>query len=195
MTVEVLVSNRLLVAAPPGSPLGKAARKRTTWANPDYGRARAAGRWTGSIPQKLTTFREVDPGSCFSVSRGSVAELRDAASEAGERLVFRDRRVSVPVPALPPFVVVPGNPEARLAPYQERAVLAALEREQGVIRAPTGSGKTTDALAIVHRARQRALVVVRDKNLMDQWVRCAGENLGIAPRDVGVVQGKRRRVG
>lgn len=51
------------------------------------------------------------------------------------------------------------------------------------------------ALAALPLLKQRALVVVRDRNLLDQWLERAVKELGLRLRDIGVVQGSRRKIG
>lgn len=57
------------------------------------------------------------------------------------------------------------------------------------------SGKTLMALAVLPKLGQRALVVVRDRNLLEQWLVRAEQDLGLRLRDIGVVASGKRRVG
>jgi superfamily II DNA or RNA helicase len=182
--VTVTVDNRLRLAGAPKE-LVAALKEETTHSNPDHAKARALGHWTGNIPRDIKTWR-LD-ADAFSLPRGLTRALRRHASRLGVRLVWVDKRVSKPV-KWKPFLVEP-------RPYQERGMDACAEKEQGIVRAPTGSGKTTLALGLLPRLGERALVVVRDKNLLKQWLERAERELGLRSRDVGMIQGGKRKVG
>jgi superfamily II DNA or RNA helicase len=59
------------------------------------------------------------------------------------------------------------------------------KRDFGTLAAPTGSGKTIMALALVARRRQPALIVVHTRELMAQWIDRIEAFLGIPAREVG----------
>ena len=56
-----------------------------------------------------------------------------------------------------------------LRPYQKDALGKTKNREYGIIAAATGSGKTIIALAIIAEKKERTLIIVNSKALMDQW--------------------------
>ena len=86
-------------------------------------------------------------------------------------------------------------------------------RDFGTLAAPTGSGKTVMALALMARRRQLALmarrrqpalmarrrqpalIVVHTKELMDQWIARIEEFLGISAREVGRIGGGKQIIG
>lgn len=51
------------------------------------------------------------------------------------------------------------------------------------------------ALGALPQLGQRALVIVRDRNLLEQWHGRAVTELGLRRQDVGILQGKRRKIG
>lgn len=76
---------------------------------------------------------------------------------------------------------------------QRAAVQAMVKHEQGQVRLPTGVGKTTIGLAFVAGCATRTLVLVHTRDLLNQWVARAEEEIpGI---DVGVIGGGRNSVG
>jgi superfamily II DNA or RNA helicase len=85
-------------------------------------------------------------------------------------------------------------PEHRveLREYQLEALEAAVAAKVGIVRAPTGSGKTTIAIGLVSRINLPALVLVNTTELLEQWRRRAQVELGLKPREVGVVRGSER---
>jgi superfamily II DNA or RNA helicase len=185
MDLFVVVDNRLRLPADSPKQLVTRLKEATTHVNPDYGRARALGLWTGNLQPKIRTWRAEESG--FSLPRGATHWIRQHARELGIRIHWRDNRITAPVVWDPCLV------EAR--PYQRAGIEACIEHEQGLVRAPTGSGKTTMALGVLPQLGQRALVIVRDRNLLEQWHERAVKELGIRKQDVGIVQGSRRKVG
>lgn len=181
----VVVDNRLRLPADCPPEFIKRMKSATTHANPEHGKARAMGRWTGEIPTTIKTWREDRSG--FSLPRGVTRLVRSHAQSLGIHVRWVDRRVSVPT-AWEPFLVV-------CRPYQDAGVAACVKVEQGLLRAPTGSGKTTTALAALPHLNERALVVVRDRNLLEQWQERAVKELGLRKREIGILQGGKRRVG
>src|SRR5262245_40719142 len=148
--------------------------------NPDYWKKRRLKLSTRGCPPRVATWRV--EGGCLTLPRGGTAKLRRLATEGGYALAFQDARHD-PGEADVPLHTVP------LRGYQEAAVRAMLLREQGILRAPVGSGKTTAALALIARARRPALVVLWSSNLLKQWeARCEAE-LGLAGDDLGVIRG------
>lgn len=185
MNLLVIVDNRLRLPDNSPAELVKRLKEATTHANPDHGKARAMGRWVGSIPAKIRTWR-LEP-SGLSLPRGATRVVRSHAQSLGINIRWADRRKSVPV-TWDPFLV-----EARQ--YQVTGINACAFHEQGIVKAPTGSGKTTIALGSLPRLGERALVIVRDRNLLEQWLERAVSELGLRTRDIGVVSGGKRKIG
>ena len=66
-----------------------------------------------------------------------------------------------------------------LRDFQIKPVEEILAKDSGVCMAPTGSGKTVIAIAVIASRRQPALIVVHTKELMDQWMASIEEFLDI----------------
>jgi len=71
--------------------------------------------------------------------------------------------------------------------YQEAAATMALIHDRGIVRAPTGSGKTAIGARIIHARKQRAIVVVPTIDLLKQYKGFLEEHLrvldGVEARD------------
>jgi superfamily II DNA or RNA helicase len=72
-----------------------------------------------------------------------------------------------------------------LRPYQRTALHELKYWAQGIYQAPTGSGKTVTMLATIADLRQRSLVIVNKKELVQQWVDRAEQYLGYTPGFIG----------
>jgi len=77
------------------------------------------------------------------------------------------------------------NFEHSLRYYQNEAVTAAREDEQGVISLPTGTGKSVAALRLIERLGRRAIIFVHTKELLYQWAETIEDVLGVAPGVIG----------
>lgn len=150
--------------------------------NPEWSKKRRLGLPTWNEPKTIRTWKE--DGADISFPRGGLGRVTRVLREAGVDVVVRDARQ---------FGVEVSMPEFRrtLYPYQRDLVDAAIEREQCIVRAPTGSGKTTALLAIAAQVRVPTLVVVHSQALLDQWKERAVSELGLRPNQVGIVQGKK----
>lgn len=82
-----------------------------------------------------------------------------------------------------------------LTPNQAIAVDSALAHEQGVIVAPSGSGKTIIDFEIIARRKLPALILVHRKQILDQWVERIQTFLGIPKTQIGQYSGSKKKIG
>ncbi len=68
--------------------------------------------------------------------------------------------------------------------YQEKAIQAIINSEQGYWKSPPGSGKTVAILEAIRRTNSSAIVIVNTTNIAEQWRQRARTFLG---RDVGLI--------
>lgn len=156
-----------------------------TLLNPAYEEARKRGRWAGNIPKTLC-FAAID-GSALIVPRGIFRQVERLAATHSVKIEIDDKRRTLPE--------VPFSFGGTLRDYQHDAVQDVLSQESGILNAPTGSGKTVLALAIIAARRQPTLVVVHTKELLQQWVDRACQFLGMSPDEIGQIGGGKRRIG
>ncbi|WAR43884.1 DEAD/DEAH box helicase [Methylomonas rapida] len=127
--------------------------KRCTHSNPKYYEALRQNRYTGSIPKQIMLSRRMDDGSLV-IPVGMVGELFTAGAE------IMDNRRSV-------LAQIGFN--GQLRDYQQTFVADAMRAKGGVLVAATGAGKTISAIALASRLEQRMLVLVKSKDLAEQW--------------------------
>lgn len=185
-TLRVTVSDRLRVEGDRPSAFEGALLAAFDHPNPDIAKAKRGGRYVGHLPKTIRTWA-LD-GSTLVLPRGGTQRLREVAEQHGVALRWRDDRLTLPSVDFPPLA-------RTLFPFQRQALDAILAREQGIVRAPTGSGKTTMALAGIAEVKQPALVVMRDSRLLDQWKRRAVAELGLSEREIGILRGGKRSIG
>jgi len=174
-------------------------REQCTYANPTRAKLErlALRDWrircrVRNMPPIITTWLQQDGVNGegeFSLPRGAMNKLRATLRAAGLSWTVRDERVEGDPIALDlrhcPDPDAPGGGELR--PYQADAVQAAIARQNCLVRAPTGSGKTTTAIAMLARLRRRALVVVWTSGLLEQWKERLQRELGLTDEQIGIV--------
>lgn len=131
-------------------------------------------------PERIQTWRE--KGGELSVPRGGLPRVRGALLAAGLDYKVEDRRS--------------GGAQCRamrhlvpLYPFQKSAAAALLERQQGILRAGTGSGKSTVLLSLVAAVGVPSMVIVHSGALHEQWFDRARGELGLNEAEVGVWRG------
>lgn len=202
--VRVLVDSRLRFATSsvPAEALAEL-RAACTYDDPAYGKlARMARRnrrlaWRlRNTPATVTTWRE--DGDEFSLPRGATRKVRETFARHGLRPSFVDLRVEGTGPRWPEAPrhrPAPSDPDGgALRWYQREAVDAALDRQNAILRAPTGSGKTTSAIALAMTTGLPTLIVVWSSGLYTQWEERIHRELGVPLDDIGRVRGSRRDV-
>lgn len=156
-----------------------------TFPNPACQEAERRGFYTGNIPREIRGYQiEADT---LTIPRGFARQLVGIIKGAGIRYRIEDhRRTMAPVD----FTF-----RGELRDFQVEAVEAMASRDFGVLAAPTGSGKTVMALALIARRRQPALVVCHTRELLEQWKDRIETFLGIPARKVGVIGNGKKRIG
>lgn len=158
--------------------------------NPDFFKKKNMGFRTFGIERQIKTFSEGDKAAGYPLElpRGGFRLLRELLDAEGIKIRVVDRTTKVPAD-FPVFCVDPEHPEHVLRPYQREALDACIARGNGIVRAPTGSGKTTIALAAIAALGQRAIVLLRDGQLAKQWIREIERCLDIPKKEIGEIRG------
>jgi superfamily II DNA or RNA helicase len=160
-------------------------QKRLTFPNPAFAEVEKRGFSTWNIPDEIKGYR-IEADSLI-IPRGFARQLRNILKGAGVQYQLKDhRRTLAPVDF---------SFTGTLRDFQEEAVKAMAARDFGTLSAPTGSGKTVMALALIAQRRQPALIVVHTKELLDQWIDRIGGFLGIPAPKVGIIGNGKKRIG
>ena len=85
--------------------------------------------------------------------------------------------------------------QIELTPTQIPIVQLATKNDQGVIVAPSGSGKTIIGLELIARRQLPSLILVHRKQLLDQWIERTQTFLGIAKAHIGQYSGTKKKLG
>jgi superfamily II DNA or RNA helicase len=183
--MEISISNHARLTGLPAS-LRKAILDRLTFVNPKWLENERLGRWNGDTDREVRCY-ETDSTGGLIVPRGFTSQLITMCRKAGAAIHMVDC-----TRALDPVEI---NFKGQLRPFQAQAMADILPKRFGTLSAPTGSGKTVMALAVIAERRQPAIVVVHTKALLDQWVDRAGTFLGIPKTEIGVIGAGKNRIG
>jgi superfamily II DNA or RNA helicase len=164
---------------------GEAVRERLTFVNPLWEENERMHRWNGSTPAKLRYYKQ-DNGALI-LPRGFIRHLIGMAKREGIEYRVHDHRL-VKDPIAFDFT---GN----LKPFQHDAVNDLLKNDFGTLSAPTGSGKTVIALAMIAERQQPALIIVHTKELLNQWADRISQFLDIPKAEIGIIGNGKKKLG
>jgi superfamily II DNA or RNA helicase len=136
-------------------------RQKLTVINPKYQAAKRYSRWIGKkLKPKLFFFHEY--GDRLFFPRGFVnqaVELCQQVTGTSPEIIDQRQRLDE----------IDLTFHGTLRPYQEEAVAAVIKHSFGVLEAGTGSGKTIMALKIIAERKQPTIIIVHNKELLNQW--------------------------
>lgn len=144
--------------------------KALTYPNPKYQEALKLGRSVRGIDKHIHLFEHISNG--FAIPRGVALASLGVVAET-----MQDDRRSHPL--MIETIIEPRT-------YQERALKLAVVAGGGVIVAPTGAGKTTMGIELAARLGQRCLILVKSKDLAEQWQQAVKRFTGL---DCGMIGG------
>jgi superfamily II DNA or RNA helicase len=121
----------------------------------------------------------------IALPRGCLVDLERLLGELGIALSIDDKRQDGE-PVEFRFV-------GELTALQERAAVALLPYETGIMVAPPGIGKTVLGTRMVAARGRSTLVLVHRQPLLEQWIAQLAMFLGLHEKDVGRIGGGRRK--
>ena len=167
-------------------PLDQFLRNQLEIPNPKWLENDRMGRWNWETPKTLCFYTRT-PGGGLILPRGTMGHLIRGCKKDGIAYRMLDHRRSLP---LLDFTFT-----GMLKPFQKAAVDALMPKHFGTLSAPTGSGKTVMAMAMIADRRQPALIIVHTQDLADQWVKRIESFLNIPEADVGRIGGGKKTIG
>ncbi len=182
--MKIIVSNELEIIKPSDA-LYLKIRETFTLRNPEYDAAEKMNRWTGNLDEYLRFYSTRD--GAVTIPRGALGLLIYFCRELGTRYELDDRRRTLPDVAF--------SFAGTLKGYQEKAVEDVLRRDFAVLEAPTGSGKTVTALALIAARKQPALIIVHSVELLNQWNQRIKTFLNIPPEEIGQIGDGKMQIG
>ena len=86
------------------------------------------------------------------------------------------------------------NSKIKLSSIQEQVIDICENKQEGVIVAPPGFGKTIIGIELIARKCQPALILVHRKQIYDQWIERIQDFLGLAKKDIGQISANKKKV-
>ena len=191
--MELFVDNRVRVKLSDLTPNAASELKAAfTHKNPDFAKKRAMKLATYGVKEWIVTWQFAKSPSAanpdwITFPRGGIARVLTILERHGEVPAVRDRQMRGQPTPPGEFSVM----TRALMPHQTDIVAAARERKTCLIKAGTGSGKTTALVALASELRVPTLVIVHSGSLAEQWVKEIQKNLGIEPSAVGLIRSPR----
>jgi superfamily II DNA or RNA helicase len=182
--MKIILSNCLDIIEPPDQLVRKICETFSI-ENPRWVDNNRMSRWNGVTDHWLTFYRK-DPGGMM-IPRGAMGLILFFCKEMCIRYQIIDQRRTLPT--------MDYTFNGTLKGYQQSALADILSRDFGVLQAPTGSGKTVMALAIIAKRRQPTLIIVHSKELMDQWIERIEQFLAIPRAEIGIIGNGKRQIG
>jgi superfamily II DNA or RNA helicase len=127
-----------------------------TYPNPKFAENERLGFSNFGVPRTISLFKE--NGNHIFFPRGLLKEVFNL----NRGLEINDQTVLSPAQFKPSRII--------LKEYQIPAVEQMLQRNQGILVAPPGSGKTVTAIEVIVKRSQKSLVLVHTKDLLQQWI-------------------------
>src|SRR5208283_3790649 len=160
-------------------------KKDLNFLNTEYLQKRRLGKSTYKVQKYFKLIEE--PGETISLPRGYLGKL---VTFLKEHHIAHEIRYDRPL-----LTGVSFKSAIQLTPSQTKVLDSAMEGDQGVIVAPSGSGKTIIGLELAARRKVSTLILVHRRQLLDQWVERIQTFLGIAKAHIGQYTGTKKSIG
>ncbi|HDY7680395.1 TPA: DEAD/DEAH box helicase [Vibrio vulnificus] len=181
--LDIVLANRLyLPISQVPNPLIAQFKKLASFSNPKFFKAQGLRLSTNGI-SRFICLAELDSGY-LSLPRGCWDEVKSICLELGIALQVTDNRFVGQALADMTFV-------GSLRSAQSKAIDELMQHDIGVLHAPTAFGKTVTAIGLIQRRGVNTLILVHNRQLVDQWQeRLKTFTQGI---DIGVYTGIKKK--
>lgn len=121
----------------------------------------------------------------LGIPRGCLDELRDLFNSVGIKAEVSDKRFQ--------GIELQVTFHGQLVPAQEAATSELLRHDDGILVAPSGSGKTVVGISMIASRKTNTLILVHRRPLMEQWRTQLASFLELDPAKIGQVGGGKDR--
>lgn len=174
--MKILISNNVEVFDPPADLITRL-RHKCSQVNPLYTSAIRGGRVTYGIPRHLTVYERTK--NSIIVPRGCMEDLYPYL----DSVEIEDKRVLWPPKPVPTEIVFEG-PRA----FQEPSIVQLLQHDEGMLKAPAGSGKTIMMLEIAARVGQPTLWITHLDRLYKQVIERIEKFIPEQADNIGIIR-------
>ncbi|HUD11241.1 MAG TPA: DEAD/DEAH box helicase family protein [Candidatus Saccharimonadia bacterium] len=176
--VELTLSSQIYIPAsslPAG--LYKFLKSRLNFPNPKYLESQRNGYSTHAIPRYITTMEKGRDG--ILIPAGFLPEISVFAEKTKVKLTLNDQQAVVPVTRV--------KSNIKLRPEQRRATEELLAKPRSILEAGPGFGKTIVGLYCLGKLRQKTLIIVHTRELLEQWAARIHECFDLKEGDLGII--------
>ena len=159
-------------------------RSNLNFINSEYIIKQKIGRSVYNVQKYFNLIKESKDS--VMVPRGFLSQLLDFCSEKKIDFEIIDKRKKLDQ--------VPFKSKIQLKGEQREVIDICEDKQEGVIVAPPGFGKTIIGLELITKKCQPALIIVHRKQIFDQWVERIQDFLGLIKKDIGQISGSKKKV-
>lgn len=185
--LEIVIENEIYFTKAQLTPkLQTALLRLAAFQNPEFYHAQAMHMPTYDKPRIICCAEDFP--NYIGLPRGSADDIVTLLVENKIRYTVSDKRNR-------------GKPQkfafqGKLRPEQEKAAIALLKNDLGVLSASTAFGKTVVAIYLLAKRATNTLILVHRVQLLNQWKSRLENFLGIPPSEIGIIgSGKRKPTG
>jgi len=184
--VELVLGSQIYIpAASVSAQFYQFLKSRLNFSNPRYLEYQRNGYSTHAIPRYITTIEKSQDG--ILVPAGFLPEISAFAEKTKLKLTFDDQQAIVPVTRLKSSI--------KLRPEQRRAADNLLAKPRSILEAGPGFGKTIVGLYCLSKLRQKTLIIVHTRELLEQWATRIHECFDLKDGDLGIIGEGKWQVG
>jgi superfamily II DNA or RNA helicase len=178
MKITAIVSNEIFLAATDvDEDLAKLLQKELTFANPKLGELIRMGYSIWRVPKRIVCYRKLKTGYYLPIGFG--ARLRQYLTERGDELILNDQRSLKPIQPVPIAIT--------LKPEQAAVLGQILKHYRCILEARPGFGKTMMGIKILSERRQKTLIIVHTRALLQQWQKRLQDFCTLSEGDLGLI--------
>jgi len=126
-------------------------------------------------------------GNDILLPRGFLNRLIDFLNENSIKFELVDERIKVGS--------IKFESSVKIFDYQKEAIDDMSASENGILVAPSGSGKTIIGIDLIAKLGQPALILVHKKQIFNQWLERIEHFLNIPKREIGQLVSNKKKVG
>ena len=180
--MNFILANKVIIEDPTPEMLAYC-KSTLTFANPDYLKKEAMGKWTGNTQREIVLYERA--GNRLYMPFGECQKVYKRFKTSITRVDVR----------ICPLRAREYDSHINLYGYQQNAVEAVLRAKNGILVAPCGSGKTQMGLEAVARIGGKTLWVAHTTDLLTQSMNRAKQCFGLPASEYGTITAGKVNVG
>lgn len=184
--VKLTLSNQISIpSAFLPDKLYKFLKGKLNFPNPLFYELERKGYSTWNTPRFIKTIEPGEEGIC--IPSGFLNQTQEFADKNDLVLEIEDKQIKTKSVAF--------NSNIVLRPEQKKISKELFKYERVILEAKPGFGKTVVALDYIKRRKQKTLIIVHAKQLMDQWKKQIQERFSLSKKEIGIIRENKWNIG